>query len=92
MLCWLFYTKTSHIADTTLIHLSSTHLTRDKTTAEEASKLFPRDLFTYAQEHKLLEPVLVSDEQLTAIRTGTPSTGTDAGAGPSGDTAAVAST
>ena len=76
----------------TLTQLSSTHVTKDKTTAEEASKLFPRDLFTYAQEHKLLEPVLVSDEQLAAIRTGTPSTGTDTGTGPSGDTAAVAST
>ena len=87
------YTKSSHIANT---QLSSTHLffpfARDKTTAEEASKLFPRDLFTYAQEHKLLEPVLVSDEQLAAIRTGTPSTCTDTGTDPSGDTAAVAST
>lgn len=46
----------------------------DKTTTDEASKLFPRDLFTYAQEHKLLEPVLVSDEQLAAIRAGTAST------------------
>mmetsp|Transcript_33530 Transcript_33530/g.98796 ORF Transcript_33530/g.98796 Transcript_33530/m.98796 type:complete len:393 (-) Transcript_33530:465-1643(-) len=60
----------------------------DKTTTEEASKLFPRDIFTYAQEHKLLEPVLVSDEQIAAIRTGTASTSTDAT--PSVSTAAIA--
>lgn len=44
---------------------------RDKTSTEEASKLFSRDLFTYAKEHNLLEPVLVTNEQLDAIRAGT---------------------
>ena len=48
-----------------------TQFNRDKTSTEEASKLFSRDLFTYAKEHKLLEPILVTDEQLAAIRAGT---------------------
>lgn len=47
---------------------------RDKTSTEEASKLFSRDLFTYAKEHKLLEPILVTDEQLDAIHAGTATT------------------
>mmetsp|Transcript_11490 Transcript_11490/g.25758 ORF Transcript_11490/g.25758 Transcript_11490/m.25758 type:complete len:503 (+) Transcript_11490:95-1603(+) len=36
----------------------------DKTTMEDASRLFPRDLFTYAQEHRLLDHVLVSPDQM----------------------------
>ena len=36
--------------------------------------MFSRDLFTYAKEHKLLEPIVVTDEQLAAIRAGTATT------------------
>ena len=33
-------------------------------TVDDASRLLPRDLFTYAQEHRLLDDVLVSPDEM----------------------------
>ena len=53
----------SYLFTSLILHLCIV-FSRDKTTVEDASTLFPQDLFTYAQEHRLLEHVIVTPDKM----------------------------